>query len=106
MKKIKKTIKFIKVSFNKFISNLFELSGSVCRCFQKEQIKDVSNSWFGKVIDPPTGWAFGFPKLCEEHIYNGDLNAWLVRNGYPQRLIDEMGSYFYVSVWNNEDDIK
>ena len=41
-----------------------------------------------KMIDPPSGWLYGFPKVIpqEEGL---DINTWLVANGYPQAEIDK-----------------
>ena len=41
-----------------------------------------------KMIDPPSGWMYGFPKVIpdEEDL---DINTWLVKNGYPQEEIDK-----------------
>ncbi len=40
-----------------------------------------------KIIDPPSGWRYGFPK---EHPGDEikDIYKWLVENGYPQSQID------------------
>lgn len=53
-------------------------------------------------VDPPTGWAHGFPKpftfrhdptLSHEE-QNKAFDKWFRDNGYPQKLIDkEMLSY-------------
>ena len=42
-----------------------------------------------KYIDPPSGWAYGFPKEFPEGVE--DVNKWLVDNGYPQEQIDRWG---------------
>ena len=42
------------------------------------------------IIDPPSGWKYGFPKpIPEDRRY--DSVTWLVEQGYPQELIDELG---------------
>jgi endonuclease YncB( thermonuclease family) len=51
-------------------------------------------------IDPPSGWMFGFPKVWDRQ---GDLNAWLVKEGYPQKEIDSLGEHFYVRVWESDE---
>lgn len=38
------------------------------------------------LIDPPSGWNFGFPK--ELPIGVTDINKWLIENGYPQSEVD------------------
>jgi hypothetical protein len=42
-----------------------------------------------KVIDPPQGWKYGFPKPIPDAVVN--FRQWLIDNGYPERLIDEYG---------------
>lgn len=50
-----------------------------------------------KMIDPPSGWMFGFPKAIPNDVT--DVNKWLVENGYPQKMIDDLGEYFFVREW-------
>jgi hypothetical protein len=42
------------------------------------------------MIDPPSGWRFGFPKEIPKEILqdNNKILNWLVDNGYPQSEID------------------
>jgi hypothetical protein len=37
------------------------------------------------MIDPPSGWRFGFPKPVPEHFFSEgfDLGGWLIECGYP-----------------------
>ena len=46
----------------------------------------TENNLIGKLIDPPSGWMYGFPK-----VYNPNpgesLENWLQREGYPQPSI-------------------
>jgi hypothetical protein len=39
------------------------------------------------MIDPPSGWRYGFPKPYNEN-KDGDLRAFLKSNGYPEKNID------------------
>jgi len=39
------------------------------------------------MIDPPSGWKYGFPKVIPKEHQNRTLE-WLVENGYPQEEID------------------
>jgi hypothetical protein len=39
-------------------------------------------------VDPPEGWRWGFPRLYDPAT-DGDMRAWMVANGYPQRLADQ-----------------
>jgi hypothetical protein len=56
-----------------------------------------------KMVDPPSGWRYGFPKPMPE-----DLNSeqervqWFLDNGYPQSLIDD-GMLKYVRTWFIDD---
>jgi len=50
------------------------------------------------MIDPPSGWQYGFPKPIPED-RKQDVYAWLVEQGYPQGLIDELGEHFYCRYW-------
>lgn len=56
-------------------------------------------------IDPPSGWKYGFPKPIPEDRRNDSL-TWLVEQGYPQSLIDELGEHFYCNCryWEQPDD--
>jgi hypothetical protein len=53
------------------------------------------------MIDPPSGWKYGFPKELPPGVE--DTLAWLVENGYPQAEIDRMGDNFYCGHWYRED---
>jgi hypothetical protein len=54
-----------------------------------------------KLVDPPSGWKYGFPKqyIESDGLEPKDLKEWLVRNGYPQSEIDSLGKHFYCQ-WN------
>jgi hypothetical protein len=56
-----------------------------------------------KMIDPPSGWMFGFPKPIPDDIK--DVNAWLVEQGYPKKLIEDLGDYFYCREWDEPNKI-
>ena len=54
------------------------------------------------IIDPPSGWKYGFPKpIPEDRRY--DSLTWLVEEGYPQELIVELGEHFFCRYWEVED---
>lgn len=55
-----------------------------------------------RMIDPPSGWRYGFPKSIPDDVK--DVNKWLVENGYPEELIDELGEYFYCRYWEEKSD--
>ena len=50
----------------------------------------IAPAWMAKPfwVDPASGWEYGFPKLYDPAT-GGDMNAWLVANGYPQHLADQ-----------------
>lgn len=50
------------------------------------------------MIDPPSGWKYGFPKVLPPEHQNRVLE-WLVENGYPQKEIDSYGKHFYCRHW-------
>ena len=56
------------------------------------------------MIDPPSGWLYGFPKEIPEHI--DDTRAWLIENGYPEKEIEALGDSFYVRGWWSEEEDK
>jgi radical SAM superfamily enzyme YgiQ (UPF0313 family) len=53
-----------------------------------------------KMIDPPSGWMYGFPKEIPEDVDN--TTEWLIDNGYPEKLIKDLGNSFYVREWCEE----
>lgn len=55
------------------------------------------------MIDPPSGWRYGFPKAYDRVTDGDDLRAWLAQEGYPQAEIDRMGDHFYVRQWEESD---
>jgi len=55
-----------------------------------------------RMIDPPSGWRYGFPKVIPNDVK--DVKEWLVENGYPQSEIDDYGDYFYCRFWLEKDD--
>jgi hypothetical protein len=46
-----------------------------------------------KMIDPPNGYRYGFPKPIPNDVAN--VKEWLVENGYPKSEIDKYGEWFY-----------
>ena len=45
------------------------------------------------LIDPPSGWRYGFPKPYKNP-GNKPLEEWLLENGYPQHEIDNSGAKY------------
>jgi hypothetical protein len=54
-------------------------------------------------IDPPSGWMFGFPKIIPADRRYDSL-TWLVEQGYPEKLIEDLGEHFYCRYWDRPDD--
>jgi hypothetical protein len=54
------------------------------------------------MIDPPSGWKYGFPKEIPEHINN--TRDWLIDNGYPAEEIEAFGDNFFVRGWYEGED--
>ena len=54
------------------------------------------------MIDPPSGWKYGFPKPIPED-RRKDVLVWLVEEGYPQYIIDELGEYFFCRYWERPE---
>ena len=55
------------------------------------------------IIDPPSGWKYGFPKpIPKDRRY--DSLTWLVEEGYPEKLIEELGEHFYCRYWEHPDE--
>lgn len=50
-------------------------------------------------VDPPSGWKFGFPKIYDKSVDNPDMNAWMIEQGYPKKVMESCGNYFYVRMW-------
>ena len=53
------------------------------------------------MVDPPSGWKYGFPKAKPDDAT--DTFAWLLSEGYPQSEIDKMGSSFFIRTWEEMD---
>ena len=51
------------------------------------------------MIDPPSGWRYGFPKELPEDLKPGGINDWLISEGYPKEIIDDLGEYFHYRMW-------
>ena len=55
------------------------------------------------MVDPPSGWKYGFPKLYDQTKEEGTMLEWLVREGYPQSEIDHYDGQLYCSFWYPEE---
>lgn len=52
------------------------------------------------MIDPPSGWKYGFPKVLPEGIK--DSYQWLIDNGYPEAEMKSYGEHFFIRCWEEE----
>lgn len=54
------------------------------------------------IIDPPSGWKYGFPKPVPPEYGEEDFvfNTWLVSQGYPQSIIDQFDGKVPCRFWN------
>jgi len=52
------------------------------------------------LIDPPSGWRFGFPKAIEKEKYKEikNLKQWCIDNGYPKEEADSYGEFFNIRI--------
>jgi len=55
------------------------------------------------IVDPPSGWRYGFPKEMPQGMTIEEENQWFLENGYPQKLIDD-GMLKYCRMWYSEDE--
>lgn len=71
---------------------------------KNEKLSFSPKDYMGKkMIDPPSGWVYGFPKEIPESVT--DVNKWLVENGYPQTMIDKFeknNTPFSYRIWYEE----
>jgi len=66
-----------------------------------------------KMIDPPSGWRYGFPKEIPQSVLDsGKVLKWLSENGYPQSEIDVFKDkdgeypYFVYRIFEKEETEK
>ena len=56
------------------------------------------------MIDPPSGWKYGFPKPApKDHHKEEVLTAWLIEQGYPEDMIEL--ALNYSRYWESEEDL-
>lgn len=42
-----------------------------------------------KIIDPPSGWKYGFPKEIPSNVITEeDFKKWFIKSGYPEKEVD------------------
>lgn len=52
------------------------------------------------LIDPPSGWKYGFPKVVTQEQYKSikDLKQWCIDNGYSREEAKSYGDYFHIQI--------
>ena len=64
------------------------------------------------LIDPPSGWRYGFPKAITQEQYKDitNLKQWCIDNGYPLSEAITYGEYFNIQISGDlsfmEEEIK
>jgi hypothetical protein len=49
------------------------------------------------LIDPPSGWMYGFPlEAPEKPLYGTELEDWLISKGYPEKLARDLPYVRYI----------
>ncbi len=58
-----------------------------------------------RMIDPPNGWAYGFPKAIPDDIpdLEGALLDWMIEEGYPEK---DRNVLKYCRFWHKEVEDK
>ena len=54
-----------------------------------------------RIIDPPSGWRYGFPKEYTRK-ENETLEEWLLKEGYPEWLIPQ--ALKYSRYWTHQSE--
>lgn len=52
------------------------------------------------LIDPPSGWRYGFPKAITQEQYKEitNLKEWCIENGYSKEEADSYGECFHIGI--------
>ena len=57
------------------------------------------------LVDPPSGWIYGFPKAVEKSVLDKiSLRSYVLENGYPQSEIDKYGDNFFIRTTEYETE--
>lgn len=52
-----------------------------------------------RIVDPPAGWKYGFPRVDDWDPAVETREVWFVRMGYPQKMIDD-GMLKWCRTWD------
>lgn len=58
------------------------------------------------MIDPPSRWKYGFPKVYNWDEAKETKQEWLIRNGYPKELIDKGYLELGCGMWYEEIEME
>ena len=56
------------------------------------------------LVDPPSGWKYGFPKKLPSPAPD-NVYEWIIEQGYPRKLVEDLGKHFYVRYIYEEGDV-
>lgn len=57
-----------------------------------------------RMLDPPSGWLYGFPKRIPSYVSTAkDMYEWLKEEGYPEHQIT--WAMQYCRMWDEQDDL-
>jgi hypothetical protein len=57
------------------------------------------------MVDPPSGWKYGFPKkLDEDELKEMTFEQWLVKNGYPEEDAEFAAKYSRWWKYSEDED--
>lgn len=54
-------------------------------------------------VDPPSGWAYGFPKVYDPDVDNPYIRLWLGVKGYPESSLDFACKY--LRMWEVTENV-
>jgi len=61
------------------------------------------------MIDPPSGWKYGFPKRLDQSLYANEgftLTQWILDQGYPESELDKNGELYWIRSWVAEPPVE
>ena len=76
---------YILIGFNHIVANAKNNKFELISLNKKLKSKNMKNKT--QMIDPPSGWKYGFPKPYDKK-KDGDLKDFFKKNGYPEKDIN------------------
>jgi hypothetical protein len=68
------------------------------RAMERKEMK-FKRQW----VDPAEGWKYGFPKIYDSDT-DGTMKEWLLKNGYPESMI-EFPIRYWLAVAEDEESV-